>query len=219
MLPSEKRCVLFALTLICNAAAADSYVCHPETGSTVSNDHFPPECEGLETRVLNRDGSLKELIPPHETPEQRQTREAQNRRPDLQKTPEQKQKDLDQWLRDRYHSLKDIEADRQRALENPRAAILLAEAKLDRNAKELEKLDAEAQFYAKREMPRELVDRYKNNEVSTAFQERIKEEMKSEIARINEKFDSYRQRFEELERMIEKGIPAGKRNTPRPLGT
>ncbi len=59
----------------------------------VTADFPPPECRDVDIRVLNSSGSVKEVIHPLETPEQRKEREAEE-----QKLATQKQIDQGNWM-------------------------------------------------------------------------------------------------------------------------
>ena len=56
------------------------YVCTDARGRTHSGDRPPAECVNREIRVLNRDGSLREVIPAPLTAEQRAARAAEEQR-------------------------------------------------------------------------------------------------------------------------------------------
>ena len=52
------------------------YTCMDDRGNRLTSDRPIPECNAKEQRVLNRDGSLRKVVPPPPTADERAEREA-----------------------------------------------------------------------------------------------------------------------------------------------
>lgn len=184
------------------------YVCTDGRGRTFSGDRPPPECANAEIRILNRDGSLRQVIAAPLTPEQRAAKAAEDRR-----KAEEAQRALEQRRRDRslletYASEADIEAARAKALSGREITAKRSKDRLARLADDRKKLDNEAEFYAKRDLPAALKRAYVNNDELVKTEERILADNQLEMDRIGAQFDAELTRFREL-------IGAPARPTPR----
>ncbi|HMR71172.1 MAG TPA: hypothetical protein PKA84_13175, partial [Rubrivivax sp.] len=77
-----------ALLALAGAAAAQQaappggviYTCTDERGRRLTSDRPIPECLAREQRILNRDGSLRAIVPPALTAEERAAKDARDRR-------------------------------------------------------------------------------------------------------------------------------------------
>ncbi|MEG0822355.1 MAG: hypothetical protein RR101_12060 [Burkholderiaceae bacterium] len=195
---------LLALVLLaaCTWAQAQPqaplYVCIDTRGKTHTGDRPPPECVHSDLRVLNRDGSLRQVIAAPLSPEQRAAKVAEDRR-----KAEEAQRLLEQRRRDRslleaYASEGDIQAARAKALASREAQIQRSRDRLARLAGDRKKLDNEAEFYAKREVPNALKRAYVNNAELVKTEERIMADTTVEMDRISLQFDAELARFREL---------------------
>lgn len=201
------RLLAVSLLLIAGAASAQPasaptpgllYVCTDGRGRAYTGDRPPPECANLEMRVLNRDGSLRQLVPAPLTPEQKAAKAAEEKR-----KAEEAERALDQRRRDRslletYASESEIETLRKKTLESREQQIARSEERLKRLAAERKKLDDEAEFYVKREQPAALKRAFTNNAELVKTEQAIIADTRAEMARINERFDAEVKRFREL---------------------
>jgi hypothetical protein len=214
------RFLPFILLLLAGAAAAQPappptgllFVCTDGRGRTYTGDRQPPECANLEIRVLNRDGSLRQVIPAPLTPEQKAARAAEEKR-----RAEEAERALEQRRRDRalletYASEAEIDALRVKTLASREQQIARSEDRLKRLAAERKKLDDEAEFYVKREQPAALKRAFANNAELVKTELAIVADTRAEMARINERFDAEIKRFRELvqggSRPVSRGEPA-----------
>jgi len=118
------------------AARAQLYVC-TTNGRTLTGDLPPPECGNVEIRELNRDGSVKRVIEPPLTPEQKKARELESKQRRERETQAQEQLRRDRALLETYASEDEIETSRDRTLAQRQALIdranqQLKEFKMDR---------------------------------------------------------------------------------------
>ncbi len=167
-------------------------------GKTYSADRPPPECANSEMRELNRDGSVRRVIPRPLTVEEQRARAIE-----AKKKLEEEERVLAQRRRDRalleaYANDAEIEAARRKSLESAEQAIKRSQERTDSLAKDRKRLDDEAEFYKKREQPDSLKRAYALNAQAVTAEERIMAEARGEVARINERFDAERKRYKDL---------------------
>jgi hypothetical protein len=184
-------------------ANAEAYVCTTKSGSDVRTDHFPPECADVVTRVLYPDGALKETINPPENQAERQARAAKSKREEVEKAIQEAQANNDHWLRDRFHSLKDIDEAWDKALKDQKAARMVASAGFKRRADELKDLDEQDEFFAKGNRPWDLNEKYKTNAEATKQLINTMEKIEEQIDAINKDFASKRKRYAELDSLFD----------------
>lgn len=189
---------LAATTGIATAAPGDLFVCTDARGKTITSDRPPPECADRPIRELRSDGSVRRVIEPPPTAEQRAQKAAEDRRKADEERLRRDQARRDRALLETYAVEQDIEQARMRAVENRRTIVDRARNRMDELQRERKKLDAEAEFYAKREQPDKLKRAYTSNAALVQAQEKIIADTEAEIKRINERFELERKRFREL---------------------
>lgn len=194
--------------LLAGSAQAQLYVCTDAKGRTYSGDKPPAECADRQVRELRSDGSVRRVIEPPLTPEQKAARAAEEKRQkeEAERQRESMRKDL--ALLDAYANEQEIEETRNRALASRIAIIERAKKRLEDHAKERKKIDQEAEFFAKRELPEKIKRSYQLNDSLVRSEEKIIADAKADMDRVNERFDSDLRRFREL-------INAGAKAAPR----
>jgi hypothetical protein len=167
-------------------------------GRTYSGDRPPPECANSDIRELNKDGSVRRLIPRPLTPEEQRQKalEAKRRLDDEERMMSQRRRDRS--LLEAYASEEEIEAARLKALDISNEVIRRSQARLERMDMEKKRLDDESEFYKKRELPDNIRRAYANNEQEKAAELKIVREAQAEMQRINERFEAEKRRFREL---------------------
>lgn len=202
MVPNVLAALLLAAALPAVAQTAPPqsllYVCTDGRGRTFSGDRPPPECANVEMRVLNRDGSLRQVIAAPLTAEQRAAKAAEDRRKAEEERLALEQRRRDRSLLETYASETDIENARDKALAGRLAIAKRSKERLARLADDRKKLDSEAEFYAKRTQPNALKRAYVNNEELVKTEERILADNQVEMDRIRAQFDAELARFREL---------------------
>ncbi|MFN7570588.1 MAG: DUF4124 domain-containing protein [Betaproteobacteria bacterium] len=175
------------------------FVCTDTAGKRITADRPPPECAGREIRELNADGSLRRVIAPPPTPEQRAARAAEEARQKeaAERQSEQTRRDL--ALLATYSSVEQIEAARARALAGRQATIDRAQVRKQQLEAQRKKLDQEAEFYPKRDLPDRLKRAYADNDMLRQAEDRIIADTGADMRRIGESFDADARRFRELE--------------------
>lgn len=187
------------LCALAGAAAAQPsiFVCSDARGRTISGDRPPAECVGA-IRELRSDGSVRRVIEPPLTAEQKAARAAEDKRQREEAERQRAQMRKDLALLEAYASEEEIENARARALATRQALIERATRRMEEHKRERGKLDSEAEFYAKREMPDKLKRAFESNSALMRSEERIIAEARAEMQRINERFDAERKRWREL---------------------
>ena len=201
---------LAGLLLVPTARADYLYVCQLK-GHTISGGVPPPECKEQDIRELNPDGTLHRLIPAPLTPQQRKERELAAEARLRQEEAERAQARKDRALLETYGSVSEIEAARQRTVAARQVLVDRAQQRIEQYARERRKLDDEAEFYAKREMPPKLKEAFAANAALSAQQQKTKLDVEQEIKALNARYDADIQRYRELEEMAAKAAAARER--------
>ncbi|MCU0951826.1 MAG: DUF4124 domain-containing protein [Burkholderiaceae bacterium] len=189
---------LIGLAVVAPLAQAQLYVCTDARGRTITGDRPPAECADRAVRELRSDGSVRRVIEPPLTPEQKAARdaEAKRQRDEAEKQRSQMRRDL--ALLETYASEAEIEETRNRALGSRQQLIDRAQQRLLDHQKERKKLDSEAEFYAKREMPDKLKRSFDSNAALMRSEQRIIDDVKADMERVNGRFDAELKRWRDL---------------------
>lgn len=201
----KRRAVALVALLLGSAAAcaqsppalAPIYSC-VANGRTYTGDRPPPECVNSDIRELNKDGSVRRVIPRPMTQEEQKARalEAKKRLEEEEKALAQRRRDRS--LLEAYATEDEIEAARVKALDTSKEVIRRSEARIERMDAERKRLDDESEFYKKRDLPDSIKRAYSNNEQEKAAELKIVRDARVEMQRINERFDADKKRFREL---------------------
>jgi len=188
------------LALTSAAAQERMYKCVDARGKVYYTQVPPPECLGRDTLELNKSGTLIRKNPAVVplTPAQEQAREAERRKKieDEERSKEERRKNL--ALLNTYSSEKDIEEARTRALAEAQGAIEDTERRIAGAQKRHKELEAEKEFYVKKQMPFKLRQEIANNDIEIKNQIVLLDAKKKEISTINAKYDEDKRRYVEL---------------------
>jgi len=188
------------LALTSAAAQERMYKCVDARGKVYYTQVPPPECLGRDTQELNKSGTLIRKNPAAVplTPAQEQAREAERRKKieDEERSKEERRKNL--ALLNTYSSERDIEDARTRALAEAQGAIVDTERRIAGAHKRHKELEAEKEFYVKKQMPFKLRQEIANNEIEIKNQIVLLDAKKKEISTINAKYDEDKRRYVEL---------------------
>jgi hypothetical protein len=194
------RIALLAAALLAAApcAQAQLYVCTDARGRTITGDRPPPECADKAVRELRSDGSVRRVIEPPLTPEQKAAREAEAKRQRDEAEKQRAQMRRDLALLETYATEAEIEETRNRALGSRQQLIDRAQQRLAEHHKERKRLDSEAEFYARRDMPDKLKRAFEGNAALTRTEQRIIDEVRADMERVNARFDAELGRWRQL---------------------
>jgi hypothetical protein len=179
-------------------APANIYTCVDAQGKRLTADRPIRECLAREQQVLNKDGSVKFIVPPSLTAEERIEREARER-----KLAEERMAIADAGRRDRnlvgrYPDEASHQRAREAALDTVRLAIKATELRLRELALERRPLLNEAEFYEGRQLPPKLRQALETNEAATEAQRNASANQEAELGRVNRLYDAELNRLRRL---------------------
>jgi hypothetical protein len=165
------------------------YTCTAPDGRKLTSDRPIADCAGREQRVLNGDGSLRTILPPFLSPEERAAKEANDRRLAAERAAQADAVRRDRNLMQRFPNEAAHNRARAEALDDANKAMKISELRLKDLAQERKPLTDEAQFYAGKPLPSKLKQQLDANDASSEAQQQLIENQKSEIVRINGRYD------------------------------
>jgi hypothetical protein len=187
------------------ALAAPIYSCIDAHGKRLTSDRPIAECAAKEQRILNPDGSVRSILPPTMTAEERAEAEQKERQAISERVAQQDAIRRDRNLMIRFPNEAAHNKARNAALDDVRAAVLLSEKRLEALAVERKPLSDEAEFYKGRQMPAKLKQQLDGNDAATSAQRELIQNQQQELGRINALYDAELGRLKKLWG----GAPAG----------
>jgi hypothetical protein len=181
------------------------YTCTDANGKKLTSDRPIVECSTREQRVLNADGSVRNVVGPTLTADERAEKEARDRDAAAAFAAKQDAVRRDRNLIARFPDEAAHRKARSAALDSMRSAVKASEARLALLAKERKPLNDEAEFYNAKTMPATLRAQIEGNEASTEAQRALIQNQQLEVQRINQLYDAELERLKKLWR----GAPAG----------
>lgn len=172
------------------ASAGGIYTCVDDQGRRLTSDRPIPACVAREQRVLNRDGSLRQIVPPTLTAEERYEREATERRAALARAAQADAVRRDRNLITRYPNEAAHARAREAALDTVRAAMKTTEERQRELAAERKPLLEEAEFYKGRNLPLRLKQALDANDGAVEAQRGAALTQEAELVRINRLYDA-----------------------------
>jgi hypothetical protein len=197
------------------------YTCIDDKGRRLTADRPIPECAHREQQELNRDGSLKRVLPPVPTPDERAAKEAQERAAIEARASQTDAERRDRNLVARYPNEASHNRAREAALDTVRLAMKATEIRLRELTAERKPLLDEAEFYQGRTLPPKLKTSIDANDASVDALRSAAFNQEAEIGRINKIYDAELGRL----RKLWAGAPAGSLGPvaavppPRPAST
>jgi hypothetical protein len=174
------------------------FTCIDDKGRRITADRPIAECTGREQRVLNRDGSLRMVLPPTLTAEERAEKEARERKAAEQRAAQAEAVRRDRNLMARYADEAAHQRAREASLDTARAALQASEKRMKTLAAERKPLDAEAEFYTGKPLPMKLRQEIDANDALTEAQRAAIATQEAELLRINRLYDSELERLRRL---------------------
>jgi hypothetical protein len=179
-------------------ASAGIYACTDAAGHRLTSDRPIPDCSNREQRVLNRDGSVRQVVPPTLTAEERAEREAAQRKADLARQAQADAARRDRNLMTRFPDEATHRKAREAALDTSRMAAKSSEARIKDLAKERKPLLDEAEFYKGKPLPQRLKQQLDANDAAVDAQRQAIAGQEVELARINKNYDNELDRLRRL---------------------
>ena len=207
--PSLARLVLgVALASACvlawGQAKGGIYSCEVN-GKRVTSDRPIADCVDRPQRVLNPDGSLRTIMPPNLTADEKAEAEARERVEQAERVAKQDAIRRDRNLMARFPNEAAHRKARKAALDDIDNAVRLSESRVKLLQAERKKLDEEAEFYPAKPLPAKLKQAIDANEASLAAQRSLIQNQEAERVRINANYDAELKHLEQLW----SGVPAG----------
>lgn len=190
--------VLFALGSAFPALAQPGIYTCEVNGKRVTSDRPIPECVAREQRLLNSDGSLRRVVPPTPTADERADIEAREAQEALERANRREAIRRDRNLLMRFPNQAAHDKARLAALEDVRKGLQTSEARLERLEKERKPLLDETEFYVGKPLPVKLKQQLEGNEAATEAQRSLVLNQQAELVRINNLYDAELERLRKL---------------------
>jgi hypothetical protein len=174
------------------------FACTAASGKRLTSDRPIAECLDREQRVLNKDGSLRMVMPPSLTSDERAALEESERRKAQERANRQEAIRRDRNLLARFPNEEVHDRAREAALSPVRNAIQASEQRLIELEKERKPLMTETEFYVGKPLPGKLKSQIENVDVSTEAQRSLVVTQQVEVKRINANFDAELVRLKKL---------------------
>jgi hypothetical protein len=166
------------------------YTCVDDKGMKRTSDRPIAECSDREQRVLNKDGSLRRIVPAALTPDERAEREAAERKASEERAAMNDAARRDRNLKVRFPNEATHNRAREASLEVVRASMRTSAQRIKDLDAERRPLTEEAEFYRGRPLPARLKQQIEANETSVAAQRELMQTQEAELGRVNRIYDS-----------------------------
>ena len=188
-----------------SAASSGIYTCVTADGRRINADRPIDECRSREQKELNKDGSVRRVLPPTQTAEEAAEADARARALAAERGARADAVRRDRNLLARYPDEAAHRRARVAAADTVRAAIRITDNRLRDLAAERRPLASEAEFYVGKPFPAKLKGQLDANDATVDAQRSSALNQQAELDRINRLYDA------ELERLrrLWAGAPAG----------
>lgn len=191
---------VLAPTVQAQGSAQSIYTCIDSKGRRITSDRPITDCLDREQQRLGKTGTVREVIPPSYTREEREKLEAQRRAEAEKEARIQEEKRRDRALLVRYPNQAVHDKERQEALaqiDEVIAAVNKREVALVAQRKEI---DGEFEFYSSdpNKAPMWLKRKREDNEKQAEVQKRFLADQIQEKQRVNARFDEELAKLKQL---------------------
>jgi hypothetical protein len=198
-----RRVALVALCLLPVAASwaqpgPGIYTCVDSNGRRLTADRPIAECRHKEQQILNRDGSVRGMLPPTLTAEERAEKDARDRAAADARATAADAARRDRNLMARYPNEAAHQRAREASLDTVRLAIRTTELRLRELELARKPLLEEAEFYVGKPLPPNLRSALDANDASAAAQRSATATQEAELGRINRLYDAELDRLRRL---------------------
>lgn len=191
---------LLAIAPLTWAMAADVgiYSCTDAHGRKLTSDRPIAECIAREQRVLNADGSVRRVLPPTPTADERAEIESREQAALAERAAAKDALRRDRNLLARFPNEASHRKAREAALEASRKAVLASQGRIAQLANERKPLMAESEFFSGKPWPAKLKQQIEANDVSVDALRSLINNQQAEIGRIDERYDAELERLRRL---------------------
>lgn len=186
------------------------YKCVDGSGRTVTSDRPIAACLGRDQHILNSDGSVRRIVPPTLTTDERAEKEAREREAAALNAAQKVAVIRDRSLMQRFPDERSHLKAREKALDDSRTAVQKSESRVVLLKAERKRLLEEAEFYVGKPQPAKLRLSLDANDASLEAQNSLIQNQQAEVVRINGLYDSELDRL----RKLWAGAPAGSLRSP-----
>jgi hypothetical protein len=181
------------------------FTCIDANGKRITSDRTIPECVAREQKALNADGSVKRIVPPTLTADERAEQEAKEREAAAERVARQDATRRDRNLVARYPNEAAHRKAREAALDDVRNSVRISESRVKLLTAERKPLLDESEFYVNKPLPPKLKAALDANDAALAAQRTLIQNQEVEVSRINALYDAELARLKRLW----SGAPAG----------
>jgi hypothetical protein len=174
------------------------YACVDSNGRRLTADRPIAECRHKEQQILNRDGSVRGILPPTLTAEERAEKDARDRAAADVRAAAADAARRDRNLMARYPNEAAHQRAREASLDTVRLAIRATELRLRELELARKPLLGEAEFYVGKPMPPKLRAALDANDASAEAQRSATATQEAELGRINRMYDAELDRLRRL---------------------
>jgi len=209
-----RSAIVFALALACLGAGAEdkgarsSFSC-VVNGKKVVSDRLIPECANVEQRELNSDGSLKRIVRPTPTNDEREELDRKELEAKIKLSVYNDAVRRDRNLMQRFPDEATHRKAREKALDDAQVSVKNSGARIAILEQERKKLEEERRFYenehVKKALPVNLRQKIDANDAALEAQRSLAQNAQAELVRINALYDAELLRLKKLWA----GAPAG----------
>lgn len=173
------------------ASAQDIYFCSDGNGRKLTSDRPIAECLDREQKVIGSSGTVKRVVGPSLTVQERSVVEEAQKRDTEEQARLTEERRRDRALLTRYPTQAAHERERAEAMIQLDEGMRASHLRLQDLAQQRKALDAEMEFYQKdpRKAPSSLKRRINENVLNIAAQRRFLTDQDEEKKRINQRFD------------------------------
>jgi hypothetical protein len=193
------RCLAVLAGFVAAAPAhAAIYSCVDGNGRRLTSDRPIVECATREQRMLNTDGSVRQIVPPTMTADERAEAEAKERQASADRVAQQDAMRRDRNLVNRFPNDAAHMKAREAALDDVRKGVAFSQGRLAELERERKPLIDEQEFYKGRKPPAKLRQQLDANDAAVAAQKSLVQNQEDEIVRINNLYDVELERLKKL---------------------
>jgi len=174
------------------------YTCFDDKGRRLTSDRPIPECSAKEQQLLNRDGSLRAVVPPTLTADERAEKEARERAAAEARAAAADAVRRDRNLMARFPTEAAHNRAREAALDSVRLAAKATEIRLRELSAERKPLLDEAEFYVGKPLPPRLKAAIDGNDAAVEAQRTAAQGQEAELGRVNKLYDAELERLRRL---------------------
>jgi hypothetical protein len=186
------------------------YDCVDANGKRIRSDRPVADCKDKDQRLLNPDGSVRAIVPPTPTQDERAEMDARERDAIAERAAKNDAIRRDRNLVSRFPNEAEHNKARAKALDDIRNSVRVSEERVALLNAERKPLLDEAEFYVNKALPNKLKAALDANDASLEAQKSLIQNQQGEIVRINALYDAELARL----RKLWAGTPAGSLGSP-----